>query len=230
MACAGVVPAACLQPELPMYLPKQFAEPRTEELHRIIRDNALGMLVTNTAAGLEAQHLPFLMDAGTGSGDLLVAHVARANPVWREVRDGDEVLVVFRGAQAYISPNWYPGKQETHRRVPTWNYEVVHAHGTIHVRDDEKYVRGVVARLTRQHEAAQPQPWKMGDAPADYIAEQLRHIVGIEVRVTRLEGKRKLNQHHELQDREGAIRGLESRGERGLAQAMKDAAPCPLSR
>jgi len=88
------------------------------------------------------------------------------------------VLVVFRGVQGYISPNWYPGKHETHRRVPTWNYEVVHAHGTIHVRDDEKFVRGVVARLTRQHEADQAEPWKMGDAPADYIAEQLSHIVG----------------------------------------------------
>lgn len=215
-----------------MYLPKQFAESRTEELHRIIRENSLGILVTNTAAGLEGTHLPFLLDAdaGAGSGGLLVAHVARANSVWREVQDGDEVLVVFRGVQGYISPNWYPGKQETHRRVPTWNYEVVHAHGTIHVHDDEKYVRGVVARLTRQHEADQRQPWKMGDAPSDYIAEQLSHIVGIEVRVTRLEGKRKLNQHHELQDREGAIRGLEARGQHGLAQAMKNGAKCPMSR
>lgn len=210
-----------------MYLPKQFAEPRAEELHRIVRENSLGMLVTNTASGLEGNHLPFLLDADAGSGGLLVAHVARANPVWREVRDGDEVLVVFRGVQGYISPNWYPGKQETHRRVPTWNYEVVHAHGTIHVRDDEKYVRGVVARLTRQHEADQAQPWKMGDAPSDYIADQLSHIVGIEVRIARLEGKRKLNQHHELQDREGAIRGLETRGQHGLAQAMKDLAKQP---
>ncbi len=215
-----------------MYLPKQFAEPRTEELHRIIRENSLGILVTNTAAGLEGTHLPFLLDAGAGagSGGLLVAHVARANSMWRDVRDGDEVLVVFRGVQGYISPNWYPGKQETHRRVPTWNYEVVHAHGTIHVRDDEKYTRGVVARLTRQHEAVQRQPWKMGDAPSDYIAEQLSHIVSIEVRVTHLEGKRKLNQHHELQDREGAIRGLEAGGQHKLAQAMKNVAKCPMSR
>lgn len=207
-----------------MYLPKQFAEPRAEELHRIVRENSLGMLVTNTASGLEGNHLPFLLDADAGSNGLLVAHVARANPVWREVRNGDEVLVVFRGVQGYISPNWYPGKQATHRRVPTWNYEVVHAHGTIHVRDDEKYVRGVVARLTHQHEADQTRPWKMGDAPSDYIADQLSHIVGIEVRIARLEGKRKLNQHHELQDREGAIHGLETRGQHGLAQAMKDTA------
>ena len=201
-----------------MYLPAQFAESRIGELHRIVRENALGMLVTHTPAGLEANHLPFFLD-----GDMLLAHVARGNPIWREVRDGDQVLVVFRGVEGYISPNWYPGKQETHRRVPTWNYEVVHAHGTIHVRDDVKFVRRVVALLTRQHEAGQAQPWKMGDAPTDYLDEQLRHIVGIEIRLGRLEGKRKLNQHHGEQDREGAIQGLESRGNHGLAKAMREA-------
>lgn len=207
-----------------MYLPKQFSESRVEELHRIVRENSLGMLVTKTATVLEANHLPFLLDADADGAGILTAHLARANPVWQEVRNGDEVLVVFRGVHGYISPSWYPGKHETHRRVPTWNYEVVHAHGTIHVRDDEKFVRGIVARLTRQQEADQPEPWKMGDAPPDYLAEQLRHIVGIEVRLSRLEGKRKLNQHHQAQDREGAILGLESRGNHGLAQAMRDTA------
>jgi len=207
-----------------MYLPQQYAEPRIEELHRIVRENALGILFRPAGAGFEADHLPFLFEAGEPGPGTLIAHVARANPVWREFGEGDPVLVVFRGVQGYISPNWYPGKHETHRRVPTWNYEVVHAHGTIHVRDDEKFVRGIVARLTREHEAAQPQPWKMGDAPADYLAEQLRHIVGIEVRLTRLEGKRKLNQHHGVPDREGAIRGLESMGQHGLAKAMRDTA------
>lgn len=203
-----------------MYLPQQFAEPRVEELHRIVHENALGMLVTNTSAGLEANHLPFLLDEG-----VLLAHVARANPIWREVQDGSEALVVFRGVQGYISPNWYPGKQETHRRVPTWNYEVVHAYGTIHVRDDEKFIRKVIALLTRQHEADQAKPWKMGEAPSDYLNEQLRHIVGIEIRINRLEGKRKLNQHHQEQDRAGAIKGLESQGNHGLAKAMVNSKP-----
>ena len=210
-----------------MYLPSQFAEPRIEALHRIVRDHSLGMLVRNTGAGMEADHLPFLLDADQGTHGVLIAHVARANALWREIEDGAKVLVVFRGVQGYISPNWYPGKHETHRRVPTWNYEVVHAHGTIHVRDDEKFVRAVVARLTRQHEADQPRPWKMGDAPADYLTEQLSHIVGIEIRLTRLDGKRKLNQHHEQRDRDGAIEGLEARGNQALAQAMRDTAkPC----
>jgi transcriptional regulator len=208
-----------------MYLPPQYAEPRVEELHRIVREHPLGLLVTNSAGVLDANHIPFLLDADAGDHGVLVAHVARANPVWREVRDGDAVLVVFRGVDGYISPNWYPGKQETHRRVPTWNYAVVHAHGTIHVCDDEAFVRGVVARLTRRHEAGQPQPWKMGDAPADYLAEMLQHIVGLEIRVSRLEGKRKLNQHHQAPDLEGAIRGLEAGGNAGLAEAMRSAVP-----
>jgi transcriptional regulator len=206
-----------------MYLPPQFAEPRIEELHRIVRENALGMLVTPTDSGLEAHHLPLLLEPDQGPQGTLVGHVARANTVWQALRDGDRVLVVFRGAQGYISPNWYPGKQETHRRVPTWNYEVVHAHGTVQFHDDERFVRGVVARLTREHEADQPSPWKMGDAPADYLAEQLRHIVGLEIRISRLEGKRKLSQHHPREDREGAIRGLEARGNHRLAQAMAQA-------
>lgn len=209
-----------------MYLPKQFAEPRVEELHRIMREHALAMLVTQTAAGLDAHHLPFLLDPEQGACGRLLAHVARANPLWRELSDGSPVLVVFRGAHGYITPNWYPGKHETHRRVPTWNYEVVHAHGTLHIRHDEKFVRGVVGRLTRQHEAGQPQPWKMSDAPPDFLAEQLSQIVGIEVRLTRLEGKRKLCQHHQAADREGAIRGLEEQGNSGLARAMKET-PAP---
>jgi len=207
-----------------MYLPSQFAEPQNEELHRIVRENSLGMMVRSTGTGMEADHLPFLLDADQGSHGVLIAHVARANPVWREIGDGANVLVVFRGVQGYISPNWYLGKHETHRYVPTWNYEVVHAHGTIHVRDDEKFVRGVVARLTRQHEADKPSPWKMADAPAEYLAEQLRHIVGIEIRLTRLDGKRKLNQHHRQADRKGAIQGLEAHGNHGLAQAMRHTA------
>lgn len=208
-----------------MYLPSQFAVPDDSTLHRLVREHALGLLVHRSGTGLEADHLPFLLDEGRGPRGTLLAHVARANPVWQQVPEGAEVLVVFRGAQGYISPNWYPGKQQTHRYVPTWNYEAVHAHGTLHVRDDEKFVRGVVARLTQRHEAAQPRPWKMGDAPADYIDTLMQHIVGIEVRLTRLEGKRKLNQHHRPEDRQGAIDGLRAQGEAALAQAMQEAAP-----
>lgn len=204
-----------------MYQPAPFAETDPAELQRIVREHPFGMLVTHTAQGLEAEHLPFLFDDSAGECGLLIAHVARANPVWRSLRDGDAVLVVFRGAQGYISPNWYPGKQETNRHVPTWNYEVVHAHGRVRIHDDANFVRGVVARLTRQHEAGEPQPWRMGDSPADYLAEQLAHIVGIEVELTRLEGKRKLGQNREQRDFDGAVRALDERGNGELAAAMQ---------
>ena len=203
-----------------MYNPPHFTETRNTELHRMIRAHPLGVLVTTGPQGLDANHLPFELDASRGELGTLTAHVARANPLWREVPDGAEVLVVFRGAEGYVSPNWYPSKHETHRLVPTWNYEVVHAHGRIAIRDDEKFVRGVVARLTRAHEAAEPRPWKMGDAPADYLDTMLAAIVGLEVEITRLEGKRKLSQNRELRDRDGAIEALRARGRDGLSEAM----------
>jgi transcriptional regulator len=133
--------------------------------------------------------------------------------------------VIFRGAQAYISPNWYPSKHETHRQVPTWNYEVVHAHGTLSIHDDERYVRALVARLTREHDAAEPRPWKMGEAPPDYIQMMLGNIVGIEVQVTSLVGKSKLSQNRELRDRRNAADTLAERGRDGLAQAMRSTLP-----
>lgn len=204
-----------------MYAPVPFTESKPEELERIIREYPLGMLVSHRKSGLEADHLPFLFSAGHGPSGRLLAHVARANPVWQDVSDGDPVLVVFRGADGYISPNWYPSKQETHRHVPTWNYEVVHAHGHIHVHDDEKFLRGVVGQLTRVHEAKQPKPWRMADAPADYLAAELTHIVGIEVVLTRLEGKRKLSQTREPRDFESTVSALDACGQSDLAEAMR---------
>lgn len=208
-----------------MYLPAHFAEPHVDELHRLIQAHPLGTLVSHGADGLDANHLPFLLDAQAGEAGTLLAHVARANPLWQTLTDGGPVLAIFHGPQGYISPSWYPGKQDTHRRVPTWNYEVVHAHGTLHVHEDEKFLRRVLALLTRTHEAAEPQPWKIGDAPADYLAEQLQRIVGIELRITRLVGKRKLGQNHERRDREGAIQALEARGQAALAEAMQRTLP-----
>lgn len=208
-----------------MYRQPMFAETRPAELHRIIREHPLGMLVTRTAGGLDADHLPFVLDLARGPAGTLLAHVARANPVWTLARDGDEVLVVFRGADGYISPNWYPSKHETHRHVPTWNYEVVHAHGRISIIDDERAVRGMVARLTRESEAAEPRPWKMTDAPADYVAAELSQVVGIEIEISRLVGKRKLSQNQDPRDFEGAVQALKARGQTGLAEAMGRSRP-----
>jgi transcriptional regulator len=211
-----------------MYLPAQYEEARTDVLHRLIEAHPLGALVTVGPDGLDANHLPFEFEPAEGPHGTLRAHVARANPVWREAAERPEALVIFQGPTAYISPNWYPGKHETHRRVPTYNYMVVHAHGRIVVRDDEAFVRGLVARLTRKMEAGEPVPWKMGQAPADYLAQMLGMIVGIEIELTRLVGKWKLGQDKEPRDRHGAIAALRERGgdERNqVADAMQAAPP-----
>jgi transcriptional regulator len=193
------------------------------ELHRIIRGYPLGILITGLPDGLDANHIPFELDLSSGPHGTLHGHVARANPVWQQASSGSEVLVVFRGADGYVSPNWYPSKHESHRQVPTWNYEVVHAHGTLTVHDDERYVRGVVARLTRTHESREPQPWKMKDAAPGYIDSMLQMIVGIEVQITRIVGKRKLSQNRELRDRSTAAEELRKRAHAALADAMERA-------
>ena len=203
-----------------MYVPAHFEESRTEALHDLIAQNPFGSLVTHGKNGLDANHIPFLLLPEEGKLGTLHAHVARANPVWQDVADGDEVMVIFRAGDAYISPTWYPSKHEAHKQVPTWNYRVAHAHGRITVRDDERFVRGVVARLTRTHEASQPTPWKMSDAPADYTDALLKMIVGIEIEITRIEGKLKLSQNKEMRDIVGAGEALKTNGERVISDAM----------
>jgi transcriptional regulator len=201
-----------------MYIPAHFSIKTREALHKIIVTNPLGALVTMTSAGLDANHIPFELDPDRG---VLTAHVARANPVWQQCKDGADALVIFRGNQSYISPNWYPSKHETHRQVPTWNYEVVHAHGVLTVQDEERFVRGVVARLTRVHEASEPKPWKMTDSAPEYIDSMLKAIVGIEIAITRLEGKTKLSQNRETRDRHSAAQTLIRQGQAQLGEAMQ---------
>ncbi|HYW93266.1 MAG TPA: FMN-binding negative transcriptional regulator [Gammaproteobacteria bacterium] len=208
-----------------MYVPEHFEETRIGVLHDLMRKHPLGVLCTSGQGGLDANHIPFLLDAEAGSYGVLHAHVARANPVWRQIRPEGEGLVIFSAEDAYISPSWYPSKHEFHRQVPTWNYRVVHARGRITVRDDERYVRWLVARLTQIHEASELEPWKMGDSPKDYIDGMLAAIVGIEVEITRLVGKFKLSQNREARDIEAAAGALKSQGNTVLAEAMLDAAP-----
>ena len=204
-----------------MYLPPAFALTDPQALHRILREYPLGTLVTQGPQGLDADHIPFEFDPDTGPLGTLRAHVARANPVWQQVSSGSPVLVVFRGEQAYVSPNWYPSKHEAHRQVPTWNYEVVHAHGTFTAHDDERYLRGLVARLTRHHEVSEPKPWKMSDAPADYLVQMMTQIVGIEVAITALVGKSKMSQNKEARDRQGVAETYEARGRAAMAQRVR---------
>ncbi|WP_225032436.1 FMN-binding negative transcriptional regulator [Paraburkholderia sp. XV] len=208
-----------------MYVPAHFAETRKEVLHSRIVQHPFGTLITHGSSGLDANHIPFELAAEDGELGVLRAHVARANPVWQEVANGDEVLVVFHAGDAYISPNWYPSKHELHKQVPTWNYMVVHAHGRMTILDDERYVRGLVGRLTRTHEASEPKPWKMGDAPKDYVDAMVKAIVGIQVEITRLVGKSKLSQNKEARDIHGAAEALKSNGESQLADAMLAGVP-----
>ncbi|OCW20990.1 FMN-binding negative transcriptional regulator [Pseudomonas aylmerensis] len=220
-----------------MYIPDHFAEQRPEQLHRIIRDNPLGILVMPGANGIDADHVPFDFDPHDGTHGLLTGHVARANPLWQRGTEGVPVLVIFRGANAYVSPNGYASKHSTHRQVPTWNYEVVHVQGVLRVMRDEKRLRRTLALLTRQHEASQPKPWRMGDAPADYLEQMLARIVGIEIQPLRFECKRKLNQNKDHADRLSAIAHLRERGEVALSRTMlenlapldQEAAPWNLS-
>jgi len=205
-----------------MYNPPHFEESRPDELERIIAEYPLGTLVYCAADGLDAAHLPFIYNKEQGPKGKLIAHVARKNPIWQQVANETEVLTIFHGGNSYISPNWYPSKQETHRHVPTWNYQVVHIHGRIRFTEDPKFLRGVVASLTQIHEtrAAEAKPWKMSDAPRDYIDQQLASIVGLEIEITRMVGKSKLSQNREPRDKDGAIAALRRRGETAISDAM----------
>jgi transcriptional regulator len=204
-----------------MYIPAHFSITNPPDMHAIIRKHPLGALVTLGPDGLDSNHIPFELHETKGENGLLTAHVARANPVWQQCKDGADVLVIFRGNESYISPNWYPSKHETHRQVPTWNYEVVHVHGRLTVMDEERFVRGVVGRLTRKHEVNEAQPWKMGDSTPEFIDGMLKAIVGIEISITSLVGKAKLSQNRDDRDRLNAAEVLESRGELGLSKVMR---------
>ena len=210
-----------------MYLPPHFDDKRAEELHRILLRHPLGILVVDGPHGLDANHIPFEMVTAQDGKFSLHAHVARANPVWQEIVTGSEVLVIFRGGEAYISPSWYPSKHEAHRQVPTWNYQVVHVHGRITIHDDARFVRGVVARLTRRHEnsAGNEKPWRMTDSDPAYIDDMLTRIVGLEVAPERILVKSKLSQNKEDRDRLNAADELDRRGEREVSTAMRLVSP-----
>lgn len=211
-----------------MYLPPHFATDDPEALHQLMRAHPLGALITHGSQGLDANHLPFEFAQETEGQGVLRAHVARNNPLWQEVQDGDEVLVIFKAEDAYISPSWYPSKHDHHKQVPTWNYSVVHAHGRIQIRDDARFVRRLLANLTRHHEAGEPTPWKMADAPREYMETMVQTVVGIEIEIKRLVGKFKLGQNKDEADRQGAAHALHARGLVEVACDMENP-PSPRS-
>ena len=193
-----------------MYLPTHFKQENLAELYDLIENNPLGTLIISQDGEIEANHIPFELDRSAGKSGLLRGHIAKANPLLNVLEQSQSAYVIFHAEQSYISPNWYPGKFEHHREVPTWNYRVVHVKGTIRKIDDEKYLRGILARLTRQHEAPQALPWKMGDAPNDYIEAQLEKIVAIEIEIDSIVGKFKVSQNRSALDAASAANALQN--------------------
>ena len=208
-----------------MYLPKHFEETRAEVLHQLLRAHPLGLLVTQPGGELRADSIPFMLDAQRGPHGTLVAHVARANTLWREAADG-QALVVFQGAQAYVSPSAYPSKAEHGKVVPTWNYIMVQARGRLRAIDDPAWLHALVSRLTERHEASRAVPWEVSDAPLDYIEKMLGAIVGIEIQIEAITGKWKVSQNRSAADRDGVARTLAAEGgaAAAMAQAVRDAA------
>jgi transcriptional regulator len=195
-----------------MYLPAQFTEARVPALHDAIRQARLGTLVTLGEAGLEASHVPMLVDPEPAPYGTLFGHVSRANPQWRCAAAGVQALAMFLGPDAYISPAWYATKRQTGKVVPTWNYVAIHAYGEVRFFEDAEQLLRLVTRLTETHEAGRPEPWAVTDAPAEFIRAQLKGIVGFELPIVRLEGKWKMSQNRPAEDRAGAIEGLRREG------------------
>jgi transcriptional regulator len=195
-----------------MYVPRPFAETRVEVLHALIRRHPLGALVVATAEGPDASHLPFEIDPDPAPFGTLRCHLARANPLWQQIVADQPVLVMFQGEQGYVSPSWYAAKQEHGKVVPTWDYIAVHAYGPAKVVHDAAWLRRMVEDLTNRHEHGRAQPWRVSDAPAEYVEKLLGAIVGVEIPLTRLIGKWKLSQNRSVADRQGVVAGLESDG------------------
>lgn len=188
-----------------MYQPPHFVEQDADTLLALMTEAPLATIVRG-GAELAADLLPLTVER-VGTGWRMTGHVARGNPLWREA-DGQPVLAIFQGPQAYVSPNWYPSKALHGKAVPTWNYTLVQAHGTLRAIDDPTWLRAFVTRLTERHEGGRAMPWHVADAPADYLDAMLKAIVGIEIEVTRLEGKFKLSQNHSAENRTGVVLGL----------------------
>jgi transcriptional regulator len=196
-----------------MYQPPHFREDRLEIQHGLIRAHPLGMLVTTGATGLVANPLPFVLDSSASPLGTLKAHLSRANGQWREFDPAQEALAIFQGVEAYITPSWYETKRESGKVVPTWNYAIVQAYGRMTVIEDPAWLLRQIGELTAAQEAARPEPWAVDDAPAPFIGAQLKGIVGIEIEITRIEGKWKVSQNRPEADRRGVAAGLRALGD-----------------
>ena len=206
-----------------MYMPSAFRQDDLAELHAQMQASPFALLTSAGAAGVQASHLPLLLEPGEGEFGTLYGHFARANQHWRDLQDGAEALTVFSGPDAYISPGWYPAKAEHGKVVPTWNYIAVHARGPVELIEEPERLLQIVSRLSDQHESGRERPWAVSDAPRDYLDSMLRAIVGFALPIRRLEGKWKLGQNRSAADQAGVRDGLAaspSPGDRELAARM----------
>ena len=204
-----------------MYAPTHFKKDNQETLHQYIRDVTLGVLIIADDQGIEANHVPFHLVPGKDGGNgYLQCHLARANPVWQRIKNGDKVLVVFQGPHAYVSPSWYATKAETGKVVPTWNYLAVHAEGTAQGVQDADWLKQQLNHLTDHHESPMPKPWSVADAPADYTDRLVNAIVGVEIKIEKLTGKLKASQNQPERNQAGVKEGLQSSDDKnGVAMA-----------
>jgi transcriptional regulator len=191
-----------------MYIPRHNEEKRVPVMHALMVSQPLGTLVTLGTSGLFASHIPMILENDGSQFGVLRGHISRANTQWRDFVPTVDALAIFAGHQHYITPNWYPGTKEHGKEVPTWNYVVVHAYGPLKVIQDEHWLLTNVTKLTDIHEAGSPVPWKVSDAPQDFIKSQLKGIIGLELPIQRLEGKWKVSQNRTESERKGVIEGL----------------------
>lgn len=206
-----------------MYQPPHFREDRLEIQHALIEAHPLGLLITHGQTGLIANPVPFVLDAAASSLGTLKAHLSRANAQWRDADPDQEALVVFQGAEAYITPSWYEAKQETGKVVPTWNYAMVQAHGRLRIMDDPQWLLRQITAMTDAQEAPRTEPWAVSDAPDSFVAAQLKGIVGVEIEITRIEGKWKVSQNRSEGDRKKVSDGLRAssgEGARHMAELV----------
>jgi len=197
-----------------MHIPRHFEEQRVDVMHELIRARPLATLITLSSGGLNANHIPLHLKASPAPFGTLQGHVARGNPVLSDLEKDIEVLAVFHGPDAYITPSWYATKQETGKVVPTWNYAVVHAYGRMRIVDDAAWLRAQLEALTAHNEASFPKPWAVSDAPRDYTEKLMASIVGIEMVISRLSGKWKTSQNQPQQNQASVIDGLKAGGQR----------------
>jgi transcriptional regulator len=204
-----------------MYQPQHFREDRLAVQHALIREHPLGLLVTAGSGGLQANHIPFLIDGDASERGTLRAHLARANPQLRELSAVPECLVVFQGPQIYVSPSLYPTKREHGKVVPTWNYITVHAWGKPRVMDDAAWLRRQIEDLTAHNERTRTEAWKVSDAPDAFVAMQIKGIVGLEIPIARIEGKWKVSQNRPAVDQAGVAAGLAGQSDEADAMARQ---------